>query len=64
MLVPSNASAAGLVPTVTVAVTVLPAGLILDTVPDPKLATQMLVPSNASAIGALPTSTFVLWLGS
>jgi hypothetical protein len=48
MLVPSNATPIGLVATVTVAVTVLVVGLILETVLLLALVTQMLVPSNAT----------------
>ena len=57
MLVPSNATPAGLLPKGSVmgVVTALFAGLILDTVSDPELVTQMLVPSNATPSGRLST---------
>ncbi|CAB5019855.1 unannotated protein [freshwater metagenome] len=51
MLVPSNATEYGPVPTVTVAVTKVETGSIFDTVPESELATQMLVPSNATPHG-------------
>ena len=39
------------------ATTVVVAGLIFDTVPEPPLATQMLVPSNATPNGPVATVT-------